>query len=56
MCYDGNARLTTLHRLYVNKCGQLKKAKLASNLLRYQVLKAEAEAIKSELDLGGCRV
>lgn len=50
MCYDQNARLNTLYRIYVNKCGQLPKAKLSSNLLRYQVLKAEAEAIKVELD------
>jgi len=39
-----------LERLYLCKCGQLEKTNQSSNYLRYQVLKAEAEVLKTELE------
>jgi len=39
-----------LERLYLSKCGQLEKARLSSNHFRYQVLKAEADVLKTELE------
>lgn len=48
---DKHSRNKMLRRLYLNKCGQLEKAKTSSNTLRCQVLKVEAEAIKAEIGL-----
>lgn len=39
-----------LEKLYQCKCGQVEKARTSSNSLRYKVLMAEAEVIKTELE------
>jgi len=51
MTYDKHSRTEMLRRLYLSKCGQIEKAKLSSSALHCQVLIAEAEAIKAELDI-----
>ena len=51
MYYDENTKFKLLNKLYASKCCQLAKAKLSSNILMYQVLKAEAEALRIELGL-----
>ncbi len=51
MTYDKHSRMEVLRRLYLSKCGQIEKAKQSSGLLRCQVLIAEAEAIKAELEI-----
>ncbi len=50
MSHEEQARFDRLQKLYSNKCGQMEQAKLASSSFRYQVLQAEADAIKAELD------
>lgn len=40
-----------LLKLYEGKCGQAEKASGSPDSLRYQILKAEADAIKAELEL-----
>jgi hypothetical protein len=42
--------LAKLTKLYANKCLQAEKAKAVSNSLMYQVLKAEADNIKTAID------
>ena len=39
-----------LKKLYLNKCQQAEKAKVVSNTFMYQVLKAEADILRNELD------
>lgn len=51
MTSEKNLRNEMLRRLYVNKCGQIEKAKCSSNTLRSQILKVEAEAIKAEINI-----
>lgn len=51
MSNDKLLRVEMLRRLYLNKCGQIKKAETSSNTLRCQVLKVEAEAIKAQIDI-----
>lgn len=53
MCYSDTAFYEKLQKLYENKCGQAEQAKSTPNSLRYQVLKAEADAIKAEIVLSG---
>lgn len=50
MYYDAHDRYEKLLRLYESKCGQAEKAKSSANTLRYQILVAEAAAIKAELE------
>lgn len=42
--------LSKLEKLYESKCLQAEKAKAISNPLMYQVLKAEADNIKTAID------
>lgn len=42
--------LAKLEKLYQSKCLQAEKAKAISNLFMYQVLKAEADNLKSAID------
>lgn len=50
MSSEEQARFDRLRKLYTNKCGQLEQAKISSSAFRSQVLQAEADAIKAELD------
>lgn len=51
MVYGDMIQYEKLLKLYENKCGQAERAKSSTNTLRYQILVAEAEAIKAELEL-----
>ena len=51
MSNDKNLRVEMLRKLYVSKCGQIKKAETSPNTLRCQVLKVEAEAIKAQIEI-----
>ncbi len=50
MCYEEASQIARLQKLYDDKCGQAEKASSAPHSLRYQVLKAEADAIRAELE------
>ena len=45
-----HAELSKLRKLYLNKCQQAEKAKICSSTFMYQVLKAEADTIRTEID------
>lgn len=45
-----HAHSDKLKKLYLNKCQQAEKAKVVANKFMYQVLKAEADILRNELD------
>ncbi|MDX1451328.1 MAG: hypothetical protein R3183_02140 [Oleiphilaceae bacterium] len=50
MSHQDQAKFDRLKKLYTDKCGQLEQAKISAHAFRCQVLQAEADAIKAELD------
>ncbi len=51
MSTEEQTKFDRLKKLYTAKCGQVEQAKISSSVFHSQVLQAEADAIKAELDL-----